>query len=82
MFARPTLSARLFVQAIGRVLRTSPGKESGFLLDLTDNTARFGTDIDKIKADIPKRVIEGKEKKDAIWKFCPQCASESHQALR
>ena len=82
VFARPTLSARLFVQAIGRVLRTSPGKESGFLLDLTDNTARFGTDIDKIKADIPKRVIECKEKKDAIWKFCPQCAAECHQSLR
>lgn len=82
VFARPTLSARLFVQAIGRVLRTSPGKESGFLLDLTDNTARFGTDIDKIKADIPRRVIEGKLRKDEMWKFCPQCAAECHQSLR
>lgn len=81
VFARPTLSARLFVQALGRVLRISDGKESGFLLDLTDNTHRFGTDIDSIRADVPRKVIEGKSAKD-MFKFCPQCHVEVHQALR
>lgn len=82
VFARPTLSARLFVQAIGRVLRTSEGKKSGFLLDLTCNTSRFGVSIDDIKADVPQRVIDGKKKDQEMFKFCPQCFVEVHQTLR
>lgn len=81
-FVRPTLSARLYLQAIGRVLRISEGKTHGYILDMTDNTARFGTNLSKIRADVPKKVVEGKKKEDELWKFCPQCFLEVHKALR
>jgi DNA repair protein RadD len=38
---RATQSASLFVQAFGRGLRISPGKENCLFLDLTDNFQRF-----------------------------------------
>jgi DNA repair protein RadD len=82
VFARPTLSARLYLQAIGRVLRTYEGKVAGFLLDLTDNTARFGTDIDRIKADVPQKALQLPPEKREMWKLCPMCLRECHTALR
>lgn len=47
IFARPTRSAMLFTQAIGRGLRTAPGKEFCTILDHSDTTERLGfvTDI-------------------------------------
>lgn len=82
VFARPTLSSSLYLQAVGRVLRTSPGKDHGMLVDLTDNTARFGTDLDNVKITVPK-VVEAAEKKEReMWKICPNCEAEVHRALR
>lgn len=45
--ARPTKSEMLFVQIIGRALRTADGKDAALILDHTDTTARLGfvTDI-------------------------------------
>ena len=54
VFCRPTKSPTLFVQAIGRILRTAPGKEEALLIDLTDNTLSFGTDLDNPQFTIPK----------------------------
>jgi DNA repair protein RadD len=82
VFARPTVSPRLYLQAVGRVLRTHPDKEFGFLLDLTDNTIRFGTDLDNVNVDIPRAAISEFEKKNPLWKLCPQCSAECHKALR
>jgi len=82
VFARPTLSSSLFLQAVGRVLRTHPGKDYGFLVDLTDNTSRFGTDLDKIKVTVPKAVEAMEAKERTMWKICPNCEIEVHIALR
>lgn len=82
VFARPTLSARLYLQALGRVLRTHQDKESGFVLDLTDNTARFGTDLDNVRVDVPKTVVSNYEKNNELFKLCPLCLEECHKALR
>ena len=82
VFARPTISPRLFLQAVGRVLRTHPGKEFGYLLDLTDNTARFGTDLDAVRVVIPRAVIKDYEAKNELWKLCPGCMAECHKSLR
>ena len=82
VFARPTLSSSLFLQAVGRVLRTHNGKDHGFLVDLTDNTARFGTDLDNIKVTIPKAVEDAVKKERSMWKICPECDAEVHIALR
>ena len=58
VLARPTRSEMLFVQMIGRALRTAPGKEHALILDHADNHARLGfvTDIHH------PRLLDGKEK--------------------
>jgi DNA repair protein RadD len=47
VLARPTKSKMLFVQIVGRGLRTAPGKEHCLILDHSDNHLRLGfvTDI-------------------------------------
>lgn len=42
ILARPTKSEMLFVQIIGRALRTAPGKDHALILDHTDTTSRLG----------------------------------------
>ncbi len=82
VFARPTLSPRLYLQALGRVLRPSTGKGRGFVLDLTDNTARFGTDLDNVRVEVPQSVIKDYAKVNKLFKLCPMCLTECHQSLR
>jgi DNA repair protein RadD len=47
ILARPTKSEMLYVQIIGRALRTAPGKTEALILDHSDTTMRLGfvTDI-------------------------------------
>jgi len=73
VFARPTLSPVLFLQAIGRVLRIHDDKTHGFLLDLTDNTKRFGTDLDNVRIHIPKKVLKKELEENENYKICPGC---------
>lgn len=77
VLARPTKSEMLFVQIIGRGLRTADGKEDCLILDHSDTTLRLGfvTDIHHDKLD------EGKTKpkqdmsdKVRLPKECPNCA--------
>ena len=84
VMARPTMSSTLFLQAVGRVLRTHPGKEHGMLVDLTDNVNRFGTDLDNVKVTVP-RVVEDiieKELEDNLEKICPSCEAVVSYYLR
>lgn len=80
VMARPTLSGVLYVQAVGRALRTSPGKGHAYLLDLTTNTERFGTDLDNVRVQIPRALVKEIEK-TTLNKVCPSCQSEMHKAL-
>ena len=82
VFARPTLSSTLWLQAVGRVLRTCEGKDHGFLLDLTDTTSRMGTDLDNVKITIPKSVEKEEAKIKSMYKICPSCELEVLIALR
>ena len=82
VMVRPTLSSVLFMQSVGRVLRTYPSKEHGFLLDLTPNTEYFGTNLDSIKVSIPKGVQKLIDQKKELIKLCPQCEKKVHIALR
>lgn len=75
--ACPTLSARKYLQFLGRVLRCSPGKEKAFFLDLTDNTSYFGLDLDNVKVEIPKKVAGELSKYE---KECPNCGETIHPA--
>ncbi len=73
---RPTLSAALYIQSIGRVLRPSEGKSDALLLDLTDNVSRFGTDLDNVRVTIPKAAEEIVKKEKELIKICPACQAE------
>lgn len=80
VLARPTLSASLFVQMVGRGARIAEGKDDCIVLDLSDNYARHGHPA---KPHVPtykerwrfKSVEELEEKEEAFGggKVCPSC---------
>ena len=92
ILARPTRSSALFVQIIGRALRTAPGKESALILDHSDTTQRLGfvTDIhfeslddgssDKKKIEFEQKKPLPKECKSCgclkMARICPNCGAE------
>ena len=67
---RPTKSAGLYVQMVGRGTRLAPGKENCLVLDFAGNVRRHGP-IDLVR---PKRPGEGGGG-DAPTKVCPKCES-------
>lgn len=77
VMARPTKSEMLFVQCIGRGLRTAPGKADCLILDHADNHARLGfvTDIrhDALLSGKDKREPTAREKGEAAPKECGSC---------
>jgi len=70
LMLRPTESAVLHVQMIGRGLRPFPGKEHCLVLDYAGNTARLGPINNVI---IPKKANETNGKGIAPTKTCPVC---------
>lgn len=66
---RATASTALYVQIVGRLMRTYPGKENALLLDYGGNVERHGP-IDAVR---PKR--PGKGGGEAPAKACPSCHS-------
>lgn len=79
VMARPTRSEMLFVQCIGRGLRTAPGKDHCLILDHADNHARLGfvTDIrhEKLLAGSDKKPATRKEKGEPMPKECGACGA-------
>lgn len=79
VLARPTKSEMLFVQMIGRGLRTADGKQDCLILDHSDThqTLGFVTDIHHTtltkKAD-SKEKQASRDKKEALPKVCPSCS--------
>lgn len=65
--ARPTKSAGLYIQAIGRGTRLYPGKENALVLDMGGNLQRFGP-INAVKVK-----SAGKGDGAAPTKKCPTC---------
>ena len=75
---RPTKSDMLFVQIVGRGLRTAPGKDHCLILDHSDNHARMGfvTDIDASHTALHDGNSPTSDTTQQIRlpKECPQCA--------
>lgn len=76
---RPTKSDMLFVQIVGRGLRTAPGKTDLLILDHSDNHHRLGfvTDIDESYIglhDGKSPHHENRTEGIRLPKECPQCA--------
>lgn len=76
ILARPTKSEMLFVQMIGRGLRTADGKDDCLILDHSDNHLRLGfvTDIhhDELDSGNARQKPEAKSK-EVLPKKCPKC---------
>lgn len=74
--ARPTKSAILFVQMIGRGLRVAEGKTDCLILDHSDSHQRLGfvTDIGADKLCDGKMRRTAAAPKAALPRECPQCA--------
>lgn len=76
---RPTASAVLWVQMLGRGTRPSPatGKTNCLVLDFANNTRRLGPINDPV---VPRR--KGEKDGDAPVKECPCCRTWVHASLR
>jgi DNA repair protein RadD len=76
LLCRPTRSEMLFVQILGRSLRTAPGKESALILDFSDNHTRMGfiTDISYDSLDDGKPKPKA-ERKAPLPEECKQCSA-------
>jgi len=79
ILARPTKSLMLYIQMVGRVLRTHPEKDNALILDHGGNTERLGFATDTLpeylcngdKDEIAER--KKKEKKEPLPKACEKC---------
>lgn len=80
ILARPTRSEMLYVQIIGRALRTAVGKDEALILDHSDTTSRLGfvTDIHHDGLDDGKpadKTPQEQLKKEPLPKVCEQCSA-------
>lgn len=78
ILARPTKSEMLFVQMIGRGLRTADGKTDCRIIDHSDSHLRLGFVTDIHHASLDDGTVEAKEKqkreaKPSIPTECPKC---------
>jgi DNA repair protein RadD len=75
--AKPTRSEMLYVQTIGRGLRTAPGKDQCLILDHAGNAVRLGlvTDIDhdRLDAGEKRERAEKVERKEPLPRLCDEC---------
>jgi superfamily II DNA or RNA helicase len=77
VLARPTKSEMLYVQIVGRGLRTAHGKENCLILDHSDTTMRLGfvTDIHHESLDDGReRQSSKRDRSEPLPKPCPSCA--------
>ncbi len=76
ILARPTKSEMLYVQMVGRGLRTAPGKDDCLILDHADNTLRMGfvTEVghERLLGGVVKVGVPSKTA-DRLPKVCPRC---------
>jgi superfamily II DNA or RNA helicase len=76
ILARPTKSEILYVQMVGRGLRTADGKSDCLILDHSDNHTRLGfvTDIHHDALDQgEKKPSPRKDREEPLPKKCPKC---------
>lgn len=75
IFARPTLSPALYVQMVGRGLRTAENKQDCLILDLVNNSDKHG-DISDPVVIVPSKKQEKVQAK--YWNTCPECKEQNH----
>jgi superfamily II DNA/RNA helicase len=75
---RPTKSAVLWIQALGRGTRPSPDKKNCLVLDFAGNTRRLGPINDPILPGKKGAKVGGQ----APYRVCPTCLSYCHASAR
>lgn len=73
-FLRPTKSLNIYLQQVGRILRSSPGKEYAFIADHADNVREFGLPDEKREwtlEDKEKSSRENDERKIPVRQCMP-----------
>lgn len=79
---RPTQSVALYLQQVGRALRTAPGKECAYIIDHVSNSARHGLPDDPREWSL-FGTAKGKKKSDAPGcRQCPKCYAISPLAAQ
>jgi superfamily II DNA or RNA helicase len=77
ILARPTWSRMLYIQQLGRALRTYPGKTEAIILDHSGTALRLGfpdeQDIEDF-LDGKKEKAKREEQKERLPKPCPSCS--------
>jgi DNA repair protein RadD len=81
VMARPTRSMISYIQIVGRVLRTYPGKERAIVLDHSGTCTRLGFPTDD-RRDVPLNdgkpqsasAAEKTEREELLPKACPVCS--------
>lgn len=80
VLAKPTKRLRTYLQMVGRVLRSCPGKDSAMVIDHSGAIWRHGWPTDDrdwtLDADVTVEELAEKSKtpKQEVERFCPQCA--------
>jgi superfamily II DNA or RNA helicase len=98
ILARPTASLSMYLQMVGRGVRTSPGKDRAIILDHAGNTIRHGfahedRDWQKFWKGMPKRSAEERELSvktctscycvvESGVTVCPECGAEMTAASK
>ena len=78
VITRPTLSLALFMQMVGRGLRSKDGGGDCLILDLADNTKAHGFPETRREWKLEPRGNQPSGEAPVVW--CPNCFSESHAA--
>lgn len=77
ILARPTKSRIRYLQMVGRVLRTFPGKKQALVLDHSGSVKRLGFPTDDLPLVLndgkPQKPGTGREKEPPLPKPCPAC---------
>ena len=79
IMARPTKSAALYKQILGRGQRIAPNKTDCLVLDLVGNNRELGTDLDNLNVTYK---IRTDAKGNPVAKICPECFKEVHPAIK
>jgi DNA repair protein RadD len=71
---RPTKSAGLYVQMVGRGFRLDPSKTDTLILDFAGNVLEFGP-VDTVRAQRPKAKGDAAKVVTTTAKECPKCSA-------
>jgi DNA repair protein RadD len=75
LLARPTQSAGLYLQQVGRALRVAPGKERAIVLDLVGNIGRHGLPDAPREWSLKAKARKQREVKPRRPRTCEACST-------